>query len=92
MSVERSQERFRPTTDPGVLDTVDKQSEFFPTNYVSRDDLIRCWPELEHQVQSLDASEIENIADKVGDALQETYWTVLEIVLKDYLGGEKMAD
>jgi len=44
--------------------------------------------ELKEQIKSLDNSDIANIADKVGDALQESYWMALEIILTGTLGIE----
>ena len=68
-----------------------KRPEPFPISWVSKEDLISCCPELEKQIQLLDASDIANIASKVGEALQESYWLALEIVLPAYLGTENMS-
>jgi len=59
-----------------------------PISWVSIDDLIRCRPELSEQIKTLPAEEIEYIAEKVGDALQETYWLAMGIVLDDFLSKE----
>ena len=67
-----------------------KRPEPFPINWVGKEDLIKCCPELEEQIQLLDASDIANIASKVGDALQESYWMALKIVLLAYLGAENI--
>lgn len=57
-----------------------------PISWVSKEDLIYCCPDRREQLESLDDSEVEYIADKIGDALQETYKLAMEIVLADYLG------
>ena len=57
----------------------------FPTNWVSKADLIRCYPDQKERLERLDDSEVECIAGEIGDALQETYWLVMEIILADYL-------
>ena len=74
---------------PELPSNEDERSQPFPISYVSREDLVNCCPELKDQIKSLDDSDIDNIADKVGDALQESYWMALEIILTGYLGVEK---
>ena len=54
--------------------------------WVSREDLVDCCPEQKDQIKSLDNSDIALIADKLGDALQESYWKALEITLTGYQG------
>jgi hypothetical protein len=56
-----------------------------PTNYVSKDDLLYSRPDLREKIAALNTSDIEIIADKIGDALQETYWLAVDIILEDYL-------
>jgi hypothetical protein len=56
-----------------------------PTNWVSREDLIYCRPNDKDRLEALDDSEVEHIAEKIGDELQETYWLAIGIVLADYL-------
>jgi hypothetical protein len=57
-----------------------------PISWVSRRDLLHSHPEREQQIEALTNDEIEYIAEKVGDALQETYWQALGIVLGEYFG------
>ena len=56
-----------------------------PICWVSRDDLIHCQPKLVKEIKALSPADVECIADKVGDALQEDYWLAMEIVLNDFL-------
>jgi hypothetical protein len=56
-----------------------------PTNWVSREDLIYCRPDDKDRLAALGDSDVEYIAGKIGDALQETYWLAMGIVLSDYL-------
>ena len=51
---------------------------------MSRADLIRCRPDQKERLEILDDSEVACIAEEIGDALQETYWMVMEIILADY--------
>ncbi len=60
----------------------------FPTNSVAKEDLLYCRPDLERAIEALADSDIERIANKVGDALQEDYWSALGIVLANYLPTE----
>jgi hypothetical protein len=57
----------------------------FPTNSVAREDLLYCRPDFKREIEALSDTEIERIANEVGDCLQEDYWTALGIVLDDYL-------
>ena len=63
----------------------DKREESSPIGWVSREDLTHCCPNLEARIMALCNLDIAKIARKVGDALQESYWTALETVLTDYL-------
>jgi hypothetical protein len=56
-----------------------------PTNWVCKADLISCRPHLEEKITSFDDGDVQIIADKIGDALQETYWLAMGIILDDYL-------
>ncbi len=58
-----------------------------PVSWVSVDDLLRCRPELAAQIDTLSEADMDRIAKKVGDALQETYWLALGIVLDEFLTG-----
>jgi hypothetical protein len=62
------------------------EREPIPISWVCKEDFIRCRPDLSEQIQDLDAAEIEYMAEKIGDALQETYWLAMQIVLLDCLG------
>ena len=73
---------------PEIQSKGDERLQPYPIAWVSREDLVNCCPELKEQIKSLDNSDIANIAYKVGDALQESYWMALEIILTGYLGIE----
>lgn len=64
---------------------IEDEPQSFPTNSVAKEDLLYCRPDLERQIETLDDSDVERIANKVGEALQETYWMALNIVLSNYL-------
>ncbi len=64
----------------------------FPTNSVAKEDLLYCRPDLGQEIEALAESDIERIANKVGDALQENYWTALGIVLANYLQVHEIND
>ena len=63
----------------------ENEPQAFPTNFVAKEDLLYCRPDLTSEIEVLSESDMERIANKVGDALQEMYWMALEIVLDDYL-------
>ena len=64
----------------------ESEPDSFPTNAAAKEDLLYIRPDLAAQISALDATDIAKIADKVGDALSEDYWTTLEIVLASYVG------
>lgn len=59
----------------------ERETQSYPTNHVSRDDVLSIRPDLDSSAEALTEDEIEAIADIVGERLQETYWLALEIVL-----------
>lgn len=65
-----------------------KEQAPIPTNWVSKEDLIYCRPDLKERLEVLEEGDIEYIAGKVGDALQETYWLAMDIVLSAYFEQE----
>jgi len=73
---------------PEIPSQGDERLQPYPIAWVSREDLVDCCPELNEQIKSLDNPDLALIADKVGDALQESYWMALEIILTGYLGFE----
>jgi len=73
-------------------ETVSPGDEPIPTNWVAKEDLVYCRPDLAEQIKALDESEVKHIADKIGDALQDTYWLAMGIILDEYLGNEDTGD
>lgn len=55
------------------------QRRFYPTNYVSIEDITGRRPDL----AQISESEVENIADKVGELISESYWDALDILLQE---------
>jgi hypothetical protein len=62
------------------------EREPIPISWVSKDDLINCRPDLQERLEALDVADVDYIAEKVGDCLQETYRLAMEIVLSEYFG------
>jgi hypothetical protein len=62
-----------------------------PVSWVSREDLLCCCPGLEAKIKALRPDEIEYIAGKIGDYLQETYWTVMDMLVNEYFWGDSQA-
>ena len=56
-----------------------------PILWLGKDDILYCQPSNQAQLEKLDDADVELIAEKLGDALQELYWTALDIVLSEYL-------
>ncbi len=76
-----------------AVETVNPVDEAVPTNWVHKDDLVYCRPDLAERIKALDGSAVTYIAGKIGDALQETYWMAMGIILDDYLGsGDSLSD
>jgi len=55
-----------------------------PIAWVSKGDLLNCRPDLSAQIEALDEADVDYIAEKVGDALQETYRIAMDVVLTEY--------
>jgi hypothetical protein len=53
--------------------------------WISKEDLIDCNPDREEDILLLDDMEVAHLACKVGELLQESYWTILGEVLEQYL-------
>jgi hypothetical protein len=53
--------------------------------WLSKADLLHARPDLEKRAGELTQAEVEYLAEKLGDALQESYWLALEVVLDDYV-------
>jgi hypothetical protein len=70
----------------------DIDTPYFPTNFVSREDLLSARPDLESEILAMSDIDIAHIADEVGDALQEMYSMALPIVLANYLGVSEVSD
>jgi hypothetical protein len=60
----------------------------FPVKSIEKEDLSYCRPEFAQRIKQLTTEQMEYIADKMSDGLQETYWLVMGIVLDAYFGGE----
>ncbi|MHB8624674.1 MAG: hypothetical protein ACYDBJ_18155 [Aggregatilineales bacterium] len=56
------------------------------------DDLLAYCPAAAESITQLTETDLEYIASKVGDALQESYWTALESVLTSYLNISECGD
>ncbi len=55
--------------------------ETFPVSSLSKEDLLFARPDLKDEIATLSPSDMQRLAEKVGDALQDTYWDVVGIVL-----------
>jgi len=64
----------------------------FPIAWVSIDDLLDYCPSASEEIAQFTEQDLEYIAGKIGDALQETYWTAIEGVLNSYFNISKCVD
>ncbi len=55
-------------------------SPSYPVVGVSKEDLLSARPDFEAQIAALTEGDMERIADKLGDALMDTYWLALDII------------
>ena len=58
----------------------------FPVASLTYEDLLSSRPDLVETLASLTPSQINRIAEKLGDALQESYWMALGIILTEQFG------
>ena len=66
----------------------EKESAPIPISWVSREDLAWSRPDVAEQINQMSDTDLDAIAEKIGDALQETYWLAMGIVLDDFFGPE----
>ena len=67
----------------------ENEPHYVPISWLSREDVAHCRPEQAERIHKLDEGELEYIGEKLGDALQETYWLALEIILDDFFATGK---
>ena len=65
-----------------------REFEPVPVVWLDREDLLYCRADLRKQIDGLDDGDIACLADRLGDALQETYWLALEILLAEHFKDE----
>ncbi len=71
---------------------IEGEPRSFPTNSVAKEDLLYCRPDLKQQIEALTDSEVEKIAGKVGEVLQEEYWMAVKILLAAHLNVPEIDD
>lgn len=64
----------------------ESNSNAYPTNWVSREDLVSSRPDLTEAIGTLEEWEIERLAKQIGDHLTETYGLVLDVLLTKRFG------
>ncbi len=64
---------------------MNETDKFYPVIHIAKEDLLDCLPDEAGRIEALTDAEMSRIAEKLGDALQEYYWTALEIILSIYL-------
>src|SRR5258708_7346290 len=80
------------THQKGVNLMTEGEPRSFPTNSVAKEDLLYCRPDLKQQIEALNDSDVERIASKVGETLQEQYWMALKILLAAHLNVPEIWD
>ena len=68
-----------------------KERSPIPICWVSREDLAHCRPDLRGQIEALNDGDVDYIGEKIGDALQDTYWLAMEIVLAGFFQEDESA-
>jgi hypothetical protein len=76
-------ERERPTPSDA-----DEHDTPIPVSWIAKEDLAYASPERADEIAALSRADMEYIAGKVGDALQDAYWTAIETVLERYFADE----
>ncbi len=62
-----------------------EQERTFPVASLTKEDLLYCVPELEAHIVALTDTDMARIADRLSDALQESYQLALSTILEGYL-------
>lgn len=63
--------------------------EPIPVSWVGKEDLLNARPDFKDKIAALGPNELVQLANKVGDGLQDTYRLVVGIVLDSYFAEEK---
>ncbi len=64
---------------------MNETDKFYPVSYIAKEDLLDVLPDEAERIEALSDADMSRIAEKFGDALQEYYWTILQVVLGIYL-------
>src|SRR5579859_6665417 len=57
-----------------------------PVISLSKEDLFYCRADLAETILALTPSQLARFADKLNDALQDSYWTAMDIILTEQFG------
>jgi len=60
----------------------------YPTNSISKEDLIYSRPDLEPKIEELSNEVLRQIAYRVGEIIKDEYWSAMETVLSRMFGNE----
>jgi hypothetical protein len=66
-----------------------EQYTAYPTNWVSKNDLLLARPDLAEQIQNLSDANMHTIAKMIGDAAAETHNVAIEELLASYFQGNE---
>jgi len=58
--------------------------------WLSKNNLLNCQPERAKQIKMLARANVEYLAEKIGDGLQDCYWISVGAILDDYFNDEKI--
>ncbi len=61
-----------------------------PTNWITKQDLAYCRPQLAAKIRRLQVEDMQWIATKVGDAVLETYWVAMGVILDEYFKSDEV--
>jgi len=57
------------------------EDKSYPTNSISKEDLIYSRPDLEDKIEALSDDKMRGIADRVGEIIKDEYWAAVHSVL-----------
>jgi len=63
-------------------------AQSYPTNSISKEDLIYSHPDLEPEIEALSDEALRQIADRVGEIIKDEYWSAVDTVLSRVFGHE----
>jgi len=63
----------------------ERESQSFPTNHISREDLVSITPTRKIAIDAFTDEQMEQIANEIGEAISDVFWVAVAVVLDRYM-------